>query len=792
MKRAKIALLALFVLALVLTVGLRGVVNPQTIRVVDAKSASISYGESDTGSTVGYQENFTGWYVGYESPNVNSHIISNSEDLTIKGTFQPTNEFSSVAVFKTVNIALGSFPILSASLNSSSGVNYGLRFYSKYTNGTTYNVWWEGSPLDHRPSVGTETIRANVMYQALLATGHSVDSLAYLEVYVEAAPNTAVNFALSIDKYEFLSDALIPLPSNGEFRAVFVDMGTPGQAGESWRLDKLDLGVTVTASAGTILEVFLVQESRVYSSLSPSTYVYNSLNQYNEFTFYPSEILSTFSETLLSSGSSLVLIAKTGVIQSLSVNSLNLIFLPKVESSNAISPQAFAGYYAYLLTFLFSIPVAAALLTFWKLFRRELIGKAPIVAVAAVGLLCRIAIIPIVAHRFDMDVLLSSARSWFQFGSPSGSIGPTLPFTFFLYWVPYSFYALLQMVGFHDVFLPTHQEGIVEGAFIRMFPLAADLLVFYVLISVRKGGKGLVWATFYLLNPLAIYISTVWGQYDGASVALIALGVFWLIRGRTGRAGIAFVFSGMLQLLGFIPYTLTLMQTALEKKYYSVLGLLGALLLAVVYWPETLLLYLLVLAASGLTKSLVLSGPGLYTLVGNFPSLSFLSVFHPLLLSLGVVGTVGTLYSVRGKMTPASTVAFTAFSCVALLLFSNILAGWIWLLILAMVYAALKEKDGLGVFGLVFGTSTAFLMMSYTVGSRYLLTGDSGYPVVPLLESLSYGVQIFAISVTASTVILLLLMWRGRGHANRTLALTSSFAIALNLALLVGLGGLAL
>src|SRR2546426_11571212 len=126
---------------------------------------------------------------------------------------------------------------------------------------------------------------------------------------------------------------------------------SPGQAGESWRLDKLDLGVTVTASAGTILEVFLVQESRVYSSLSPSTYVYNSLNQYNEFTFYPSEILSTFSETLLSSGSSLVLIAKTGVIQSLSVNSLNLIFLPKVESSNAISPQAFAGYYAYLLTF---------------------------------------------------------------------------------------------------------------------------------------------------------------------------------------------------------------------------------------------------------------------------------------------------------------------------------------------------------------------------------------------------------------------------------------------------------
>jgi hypothetical protein len=792
MKRAKIALLALFVLALVLTAGLRGVVSPQTIRVVDATNASTSYGESDAASTVGYKENFTGWYIGFENQNVKSYVISNSEALTLKGSFQPTNEFSSIGIFKQVSVALVSFPILAVSLNASSGVNYGLRFYSTYANATTYNVWWEGSPLDHRPGKGTETIRANVLYQAMLATGHSVDSISYLEVYVEAAPNTAANFSLSIDKYRFLSDAFTPLPSNGEFRAAYVDMGTASQAGESWRLDKLHLGVTITASAGTILEMFFVQESRVYSSINPSAYVYSSLNQYNEFTFYPSEVLSTFSELLPSSGSSLVLIAKTGVIQGLSINSLNLIFLRNVESSNAISPQTFAGYYAYLLTFLFSIPVVAALLIFWKFFRREPIGRAPIVAVAAVGLLCRIAIIPIVAHRFDMDVLLSSARSWFQFGSPLGSIGPTLPFTFFLYWVPYSFYALLQIVGFHDVFLPTHQEGIVEGAFIRMFPLAGDVLVFYVLLRVRKGGKGLVWATFYLLNPLAIYISTVWGQYDGASVALIALGVFWLIRGRTSRAGIAFVFSGMLQLLGFIPYTLTLLRTAVEKKYYSVLGLLGALLLAVVYWPETLLLYLLVLAASGLTKTLVLSGPGLYTLVGNFPSLSFLSVFHPLLLSLGVVGTVGTLFSVRGKMTPASTVAFTALSCVALLLFSNILAGWIWLLILAMVYAALKEKDGLGVFGLVFGTSAAFLMMSYTVGSRYLLTGDSGYPVVPLLESLGYGVQIFALSVTASTMILLLLMWRGRGRADRTLALTSSFTIALNLALLVGLGGLAL
>jgi hypothetical protein len=785
-----IALIALFILALVLTVALRGAVNPQTIRVVDGKSTSMPFGESDTASKVGYEENFTGWYMEYESQNVNARIVSDNRTLTVSGDFQSTNRFSSVAVFKQVNVDLASSPILEVSLNASSGVNYGLRFYSKYTNGTTQNVWWEGSPLDHRHGVGAETIRANVEYQAILAAGQPVVQLNYLEVYVEAAPNTAKSFAISIDRYEFRSDSLTPLLSQGEFRAAYVEIGPQAQFGDSWQLEKIHLGVTVTATSGAVLEMFLIQGSRVYSSFTPSTYVYSPLNSYNEFTLYPDELLNIFPELLPPSGSSLVLVAVAGSIQTVSIDSVNLIYLPNQGFESSISPEIFSSYYAYLITFLFSIPVAIAMLTFWRFFKQESIRKTPIIVVSAIGLLCRIAIAPVAVHRFDMDVLLTSTRSWFQYGSPSGSIGPTLPLTFLFYWIPYSFYALLQVFGFHDAFLPTHQEGIVEGIFIKMFPFAADALVFLVLLRVKNGGKGLVWATFYLLNPLAIYVSAVWGQYDGASAALIALGAFWLTRGKTGRAGIAFVFSGMLQLLGFIPYALTLLRTTIERKYYALVGLLGALLLAIIYWPETLLLYLLVLSASGLTRSLALSGPGLYTLVGNLPQLSFLSASHPLLLSLISVGTVAVVHTVRQKMTPASMILFTGLVCVSLLLFSDILAGWVWLLPIALFYASLKDKDGLGVFSLVFGTSIAFLMMSYTIGSRYVLTGDPNYPIVPASESVAHGVQIFAISVTLLTAILLLLMWRGKGHAHRTLALTSGFAIALDLILVIGLGGI--
>jgi hypothetical protein len=792
MRRVAIVALAFLVLASVLTIGMRGAVNPQTIRVVDAKGHSTSYGESDSASRIGYEENFSGWYIGYLDQNVKVQPIASSGALTIQGEFQSASRSSSVAVFKHVNIDLASFPLLEARLNALTGVNYGLRFYSHYSNGTIANLWWEDSPLDHRSGVGPETIRANLEYHAALATGQSVGFLDYLELYVEAGPNTAKSFALSLTQFDLRSDALIPLSSAGEFRAAYVDMGAVVQPRMPWHLDKVQLAVTVTATGGTVLEMFLVQGSRVFSSLNPSPYVYSALNQYNEFTFYPSALVKIFPELLPSSNSSLVLLAETGSILSLAVDSLNLVFLPSPSSSSAISPQTFASYYAYLVSFLFCVPVAVALLVFWRFFPRERIGKAPIVLVAVAGLLCRFAIVPIAAHRFDINVFLTSARSWFQYGSPSGSIGPTLSLTYLFYWIPYSFYALLQMLGFHDVFLLGHQEGIVEGAFIRMFPIAADALVFMVLLRVGREGRGLVWATFYLLNPLAIYISAVWGQYDAASVALIALGIYFLTRGTTGRAGLMFVLSGMLQLIGFIPYSLTLLRTAIEKKYYTILALTSALLLTIAYWPETLLLYLIVLAFFGATKSLTLAGPGLYTLIGSFSSLSFISTAHPLILSLGTIGTVATFHAAKGKMTPDVTLLYTGLVSVALLVFSDILASWVWLLPLVLFYAALKGKEALGVFSLVFGTSTAFLMMSFTVGSRYLLTGNPSYPIVPAVESLSHGIQIFSISVTALTMILLLLMWRGRGNATRTLALTAGVTATFDLALLVAFGGLAI
>src|SRR5439155_11575457 len=175
------------------------------------------------------------------------------------------------------------------------------------------------------------------------------------------------------------------------------------------------------------------------------------------------------------------------------------------------------------------------------------------------------------AHVFDMNVYLSSDRGSFQFRTPVGSLGPTLPLTFFLYWIGYSPYALLQLLGFGDVHFLGHAAGLLEAVFVKLFPMLMDVVTFLLLFRLRTTGAAFVWATFYFLNPLTIFISSVWGQYVAATMAFIVFGVYCMSRQRNAIAAPAFIVSGMIELLGFLPYTLLLLGLARAKVYKTLL-----------------------------------------------------------------------------------------------------------------------------------------------------------------------------------------------------------------------------
>ncbi len=770
---------AVIILALggaVITLALGGSVRPETIRIVDLTSSTLpTYGEVEFATIVGYNENFSGW-----QSSESDHIISSSSSLILRSIFQNTSLWTSVTLFKSVAVDIATYPILDFQVNLTKGVRYGIRLFAQHLNGTEYGVWWEGSALDHRPSVGFEVVRANVQRHALLATGRQVQKVTKLEVYVENPPNTPQNFQFVLSKLHFAGETISDDPSY-EYRATYVDLRTIPHGNASWYLNKVNFGAMIQATAGSVFTVYLFDGALLFGSTTAMEITYNTLTSFSEYTFYPNIRPQIFPELLPQSKASIVFVVSSGSVKDVELNYLTFIFLPAKEVP-IISQQSLALYYSLLIFFLFLLPLGLAILVFHEFFWSDEIGKASVAVVLFTGLVCRVALAATTAHVFDMNVMLTSTRGWFQFGTSSGSLGPTLPLTFFLYWMAYSPYSLSQIAGFQDFSFLGHAAGVVEGIFVKLFPILADILTFFLLLRFRAGGRTFVWATFYLLNPLAIFTSSIWGQYEAATMAFIVWGIYCTSHGRFLRAAIAFVVSGMIQLLGFLPYALLLLIITRAKRYPMMFGSSLVSIIALVYFPQADLTFRLLLSLTGFIKGQY-TRPGSYSLFGNLAEVSTLSQLQPLLFAAAIILGGVSVDTLRRKMSVERLVFYTAVSSVAFLLFSNLLAGWLWLLPIGLLYAVMREKEDLGVFMLVFGTSMAFLVVSNTTGSAYLLFGNVGYAIQPAIEGVRNQLRIFTVMAAALGTMFLFYLRFGSGKALHTLVATSAITFSLYLLL---------
>jgi hypothetical protein len=225
-------------------------------------------------------------------------------------------------------------------------------------------------------------------------------------------------------------------------------------------------------------------------------------------TLYPKGNPIVFPDSLLpTNGYTIAVVALAGSLSNVTVQNVSFVFTPTNATTPAITAAAAATegsfWYGYLLFFLFVAPLLMAFFLYNKYRKDEDDFKFWQVGVAVfVGMVCWLALAPVASQPFDISIYTTSARGWFEFGSTGTSLGPTLPFTFFLYWVPYSFYALLQKMGFQDFYILGHQTGFFETIFLKIFPITADLFVIYLIIKFNPGRVGKLFAFFYLLNPL--------------------------------------------------------------------------------------------------------------------------------------------------------------------------------------------------------------------------------------------------------------------------------------------------
>ncbi len=742
--KLELIIVVLILVGAIITLSLGGSVRPSTIQIVHSPNPTNVYGETMS-SVLGYSDNFTGWVIGYKSPSASTQIRNSPNALFLNGSFGSYPSATSAAMLKNIDVNITAYPILSVNLSLNTGIGYGIRFFAEYPGGTQYNVWWEGSPLDHRPGQGNESLRVNMEREATLATGHSVGNLTRMEVYVEVGADSPKSFQFTLSNLAFETPSFQKV-SGKNYGAVYFDLAQFPRESASWYLNKVNIGATVKANASPVFSIYIVNGTAIFGSTSATGLAFNSVTSSSQYTFYPNLQPQIFTELLPLSNTSIVFVASSGAFQNVSLDSVDFEFLPTIQVPS-ISQQSLGLYYVYFIFFLFLLPVGIAILVFREFLSRSRVPRAGIATVFGFGLLCRIALASTTAHVFDINVYLTSTRGWFQFRDPAASLGPTLPFTFFLYWIGYSPYAILQLAGFQDVQFLGHAAGIVEGVFVRLFPIAMDALIFFLLFRFRRNGPAFVWATFYFLNPLAIFISSVWGQYEAASIAFVVR----------------------------------------MKLYKALLFATLAVLPIVLYHSEADLIFRTLIGLIGLTRS-QFSGPGIYNLLGSFPQLSVVMQVKPLFLSEAIVLGGALVETYRQTLTVERLVFYIALSFVSLLLFANLLASWIWLLPVCLLYALMKGKDDLGAFMLVFGTAVAFLIVSNTTGSAYLLLGNVGFPVLPAIEAVRNRLQIFTIMVTSLSIILLLLLRFGSGSATQTMLRTSALALCLYVLLYFWLG----
>jgi hypothetical protein len=765
--KKSIALIVL--LGIILTIVLPGTVPNEYLRVVNGQNyLGQTYTESAIPNSVGSINTQSMWSLG-SSSSASTVQLGSSSVTTFSGTLKPDSSATSVSITTKLSVNLTEYPIMFLQIEVTKGLGYGVRFYSSENN-KSIPLWSNADVLDHRKGTGQlENIQVNLQLLSKLNTGNEALNVDEMQIYVErSASTTPTPFTVVIEKLQFLTYNITTAPATGgSYRAVYFPFNLPNDS--SWTLSKIDLVLDVSASAGASYEIYQFNGT---STTTGTVYHYGKTLASYQYSIYPSKGSAiALPDSVPPTGNySLIVVALSGVLYSVQLSSASFVYTPSLSTSPTTSQTANSWWYVYLLLFIFALPLSIALLLYRRYRNDQEIRVWHIAIAIAVGLGCRFALAPIAEQPFDLMIYASSARGWFGYAIPNTSYGPTLPLTFLLYWIPYSFYALLLKLGFQDFFILGHPVGFVESMFLKGFPIFSDLFVFYLLSNFARSSRGKALAFMFFLNPLSIYVSSVWGQYEAATISLVTLGFLYLFRDDSRlsnefKSSLAFVFSALIEVVGLIPMALLLAKNVVSKqsKPLETLLLASPLVLLFVYPPEWHMIYLLFSASVGASSVLLFGNPHTpYTIFSNIPGLA---AYHPLIFLFAALG-IG--YIALRKFDLQNTIGFTFCGFLIFLLFAGQEPQWwLFLIPLGIMYAIVTEKNGPGLYMLVFGTMVAFLILSFTQGSGYILFGNANLNLFPLIESAKHGIDIYTVTTTVGGLVSLGYMTLGGRMSGR-------------------------
>src|SRR5437016_404572 len=682
-------------------------------------------------------------------PTTNFSVLYNSSQNatvandTLLGSFSSPN-VTAVTFQENTYVNADGYPYFAVSVTtapsftSTSGFGFGLRFQAGLADGSVVLLMNDSLPVEHVRSGGTIVLSVDVLnYRAMIV------NVTGIRIYAEERAGISSNYSIqvnSITAYSLkqVSSCLSPV--------CYVPLNLSNNTGY---FDTL-VADTVFTGASNYNLAFSYNNQIVVSRPYSNGTSHVSIQGSSQFRLLSSQGILLASTPLIPNA---VYVISTSVPTSLQLNDLKLTFTPTPTFAigSPVSSQTSIVLLFSELILVFGLP--AELL----LFRHRLSWRVTLLA----GISIRLMVMPWTGHPSDTLLWIRTAYLYYHQGWTPIFYNPP---TIFAIAVPTGFMQFYYLLGLNyvDTNFLFHYGGVLATLFVKMPFLLADVTSATILAKVSQNR---MYSMFYFLNPFSIYVSAVWGEYEGlATLALIA-GYAAIAKLRPRLDSIAgfgsLLLGGLIELFGFLVVPLLAVYFVIRKRYVeSALPVLRTILVLLI--PSSLNQFFLNFVN---TSSPTLQ-PDVYSFSGNFGINSQV----PFIVGIAASAILG-FYSLIRTSAFFSTLAPVSAVIISFELFAlnHPQLMLIPLGLMILLFATRNDTDGV-VFVWVCGAVLAFISMVGTQSFAYLLTGQ-GYYLIPLIEG-GQHLKFYALGLLIVSAGLL-----ARAYKNLPLWLNSLFIV---------------
>ncbi len=381
--------------------------------------------------------------------------------------------------------------------------------------------------------------------------------------------------------------------------------------------------------------------------------------------------------------------------------------------------------------------------------------------IVILGFVVRLGLAPFTGHPFDMNNIYTDSRIILQGGVPTSDVANIPMFYYILVPISYIYNAVSNFFGIYPTpfsSLPSALKSIASWTIPNGAPvhyvtdwafnlilkipfIVSDFVggtVLYILVYRKYGERsGIVTFTLWFLNPMLIWVSSVWGMWDSLAATFMLLSTLLLLRNNLGLSALCLAIA-----TGFKDYPAILAIPMLI--YASRIGKVRRLVLPIgIFVTATLVIFSPFLSQAFYHNLGILNPIGgnpaqdpsltyglTYWSVAPLTAISSALVTSVSLLSLAILGLIFSALAVLRLRPNQESLFFWEFAFISVIFFSfpRINEQWfVWLLPYMILLAKTRNQRslvlGISILALIYSLVNTMFVSFFIPMYPYLQEG---------------------------------------------------------------------